>query len=165
MSRMPGGVSIRPMSAADVEWAKELAEGVGEAPHWPLAAYAAAVNPHSSPMRIALIAELQPQPSEGDRPPTRAGFSVASLVPPGAELELIIVSPSVRRAGVGRALLASLLAELQKARVTEVTLEVRGSNSGARSFYTAAGFRESGLRALYYVDPIEDAIILSRPVP
>jgi ribosomal-protein-alanine N-acetyltransferase len=46
------------MHAADLERAMEIAAGLKDAPHWPRAAYEAAVNPESTPRRIALAAEV-----------------------------------------------------------------------------------------------------------
>ena len=37
--------------------------------------------------------------------------------------------------------------------------------AGARAFYAALGFVETGRRRSYYRDPAEDALVLSRPVP
>jgi ribosomal protein S18 acetylase RimI-like enzyme len=52
----------------------------------------------------------------------------------------------------------ALSAELKMSDVTEVMLEVRSSNQPARTFYKQLGFVEIGRRALYYADPIEDAL-------
>lgn len=41
-----------------------------------------------------------------------------------------------------------------------MTLEVRPSNTVARSMYTKLGFKEHGVRKRYYSDNNEDAIIM-----
>jgi ribosomal protein S18 acetylase RimI-like enzyme len=41
---------------------------------------------------------------------------------------------------------------------------VRSSNTAARALYAVAGFAETTRRTAYYSDPIEDAILMSRPV-
>jgi len=160
MSSPGAAVSVRPMTAADVEWAMELADTVPEAPHWPLAAYTRAVNPQGAPPRIALVAELPMPDREENAGGSRAGFAVASLVPPQAELETIVVAAAERRAGIGRALMAALAARLRAAGITEVILEVRASNAVAQACYRSLGFQTAGRRPGYYVDPIEDAIFL-----
>jgi len=40
-------------------------------------------------------------------------------------------------------------------------LEVRASNGPALALYKRHGFGESGRRAQYYRDPVEDAVLLS----
>jgi len=89
-----------------------------------------------------------------------AGFLVASLVPPQAELESIAVDPEFQRRGVARGLFAALASELGPAQVTEVILESRVSNSLALALYAGLGFAEIGRRPRYYADPIEDAVLM-----
>ena len=40
-----------------------------------------------------------------------------------------------------------------------IFLEVRASNTAARSLYESLGFCQTGLRRFYYSDPSEDAIL------
>ena len=152
-------VRVREMTADDLEWARMLADGTPEAPHWPANAYAGAIAPDSPPRRVAMVAEHPLDAGSGGSGP-RAGFAIASLIPPQSELETIVVSATARRAGIGGALMASLLASLKSANVTEVTLEVRASNLPAAGFYRATGFVESGRRNRYYIDPVEDAMLM-----
>ncbi len=44
------------MAARDLARVKEIAECLGDAPHWTEAAYTTALNPESTPRRIALVA-------------------------------------------------------------------------------------------------------------
>jgi len=164
MSARPAGLVVRPMTAGDVDWAKELADGEAEAPHWPRTAYLAAADPQHEPRRMAVVAEVQTHRPEGELRRASVGFAVASLVPPQAELETIVVAAPARRSGIGRALLVSLIDRLKQANVTEVMLEVRASNVTAAVFYRALGFAESGRRIRYYIDPIEDAVLMRLPL-
>jgi ribosomal-protein-alanine N-acetyltransferase len=41
-----------------------------------------------------------------------------------------------------------------------LTLEVRVSNQGAQALYRKLGFRDAGIRARYYTDNNEDAVIM-----
>jgi ribosomal-protein-alanine acetyltransferase len=132
----------------------EVASGLREAPHWPESAYLAAVDPGARPARVALVAD--------DADDGMAGFVVAVLVPPQAELETIAVVSGRQRQGIGALLLSSLFTALKQRHITEVMLEVRESNRAARAFYTSAGFAETGRRKGYYSDPEEDAILLER---
>jgi len=149
---------IRPMSAADLTRVLEIAASLPKAPNWPAPVYAAAVEAAGTPMRVALVAE-QTSNRGGHGSPVVA-FAIASLVPPEAELETIAVFPEVQRQGVGRQLLAALIAELAGKQVKSLILEVRESNGTARNFYQAGGFAETARRRRYYADPEEDAILM-----
>jgi [ribosomal protein S18]-alanine N-acetyltransferase len=94
-----------------------------------------------------------------------AGVSAARTVADEVEVLTLGVAPSSRRKGVGRSLMITALTEAGQAGARQVFLEVRESNQGARAFYAALGFSESGRRRAYYRDPAEDALVLSRSVP
>lgn len=140
---------VRQMTAADVPRAMQIAASLPEAPHWPESAYLDALNPEATPRRIALVVV-----GSGNV----QGFTVASLLPLQAELELIAVSAGSQRQGLGRMLFDCVVHELKTGGALEVVLEVRASNHTALSFYRSAGFGQIGLRRAYYVDPIEDAV-------
>ena len=146
-------VQIRPMTAADVTQVMEIAASLPEAPQWPEAAYLTALTPESTPRRIALVAVA---PRSGNV----LGFIAASLVLPQAELESIAVAPGSQRRGLGRLLFEALVNDLRAASIFEIVLEVRTSNHPAGAFYRSAGFSQTGLRRAYYVDPIEDAVLM-----
>jgi ribosomal-protein-alanine N-acetyltransferase len=141
------------MSARDLERVAEIAASLRDAPHWPPAAYLAAMNPENQPPRIALVAA----DPVSDSP---IGFLVASLVAPEAELEMIAVAVEFQRLGLGVLLLRSLAEELRKDHVRELLLEVRASNRTALRFYRAQGFEETARRLRYYADPEEDAVLM-----
>jgi ribosomal-protein-alanine acetyltransferase len=92
------------------------------------------------------------------------GASATRTVADELEVLTLGVAPSWRRRGVGRSLMVTAMTEAGQAGATQVFLEVRESNRGARAFYAALGFVESGRRRAYYRDPEEDALVLSRPV-
>ena len=93
-----------------------------------------------------------------------AGFAVASLLPPEAELETIAVVATAQRHGLARRLFAELAAQFGAAQITEVFLEVRASNQPALGLYRGLGFAETGRRARYYHDPVEDAVLMRLPL-
>jgi ribosomal-protein-alanine N-acetyltransferase len=148
---------IRRMAASDLDRVLAMARRLPEAPHWQQSAWLNAIHsqfePESTLRRIALVAE-------GPKPGSIHGFAVASLLPPQAELETIAVAPESQRLGLGKSLFQALAAELKASGVGELQLEVRTSNRPAQSFYRALGFVETGLRAGYYADPIEDAVLM-----
>jgi ribosomal-protein-alanine N-acetyltransferase len=72
----------------------------------------------------------------------------------------VAVEPSRRRQGVGRALLKGVLDDARERRLRLVVLEVRPSNTEARTLYEAFGFRVIGRRRGYYYDTGEDALVM-----
>jgi [ribosomal protein S18]-alanine N-acetyltransferase len=149
MSGAGAAVRIRRMAEADLDCVMEIAEGLKEAPRWTRAAYQAAMDVGGTLRRVALVAKT------GDL----AGFAVASVVAPEAELETIAVAREWQRKGVAQRLFAALIEELSAAGVKDVLLEVRGSNEAAIGLYRVLGFQESGRRRGYYADPVEDAVL------
>jgi ribosomal-protein-alanine N-acetyltransferase len=150
-------IIIRRMTASDLDRVLAIAENLPQAPHWPRPAYLNAINPESTPRRIALVAaDLVPG--------SVLGFAVASLLPPQAELETIAVAPENQRQRLGQYLFQALAAELQAAAVSELLLEVRASNQPALAFYQSLGFAKIGVRPGYYADPKEDAVLMSLPL-
>jgi len=151
-------VAIRPMAAGDVARAMEIAASLPDAPHWPGRAYEDALSRDSSPQRIALVAV-------SEQAGTMQGFIVASFLPPQAELETIAVAVNCQRRGVGRELFDALVRELKGRGVAEILLEVRASNRAAQAFYRSAGFGKTGMRRAYYIDPVEDAVLMAVKLP
>ncbi len=161
-------VQIRRMTAADADRVMEIAASLSAAPVWPRYAYVDALDSAAAVPRLALVAVAPSAPNQGSSRPNPApspaivqGFAVSSLLPPRAELETIAVAAPIRRRGVGRLLLAALVAELKATGVRELLLEVRASNQPAIGFYLAAGFVQTGRRAGYYAHPEEDALLMS----
>jgi ribosomal-protein-alanine N-acetyltransferase len=140
------------MIPEDLDRVMEIAQSLKDAPHWTRANYVAVLDPAATPRRIALVAE------EGVKV---AGFAVASLMPPQAELEIIAVDAQFQRRGLARRLFAELDATLRLAGVTEVILEVRASNQPAQGLYRRLGFAETARRQCYYQAPADDAVLMS----
>lgn len=89
-----------------------------------------------------------------------AGYLIGRDVAGSGEVLNLAVDPSVRRGGIGAALLDEGLRTLGERGAEEVFLEVRASNSAAIELYRASGFRPVGIRADYYRNPKEDALVL-----
>ena len=143
--------SVRSMHEADLDAVLAVAASLKEAPQWPRAAYAVALDSQNSPPRVCLVAEV-----EGEV----VGFVVASVLSPDAELESIAVAATAQRRGVGAFLLGELVRELRNEGVTALLLELRASNYQAFAFYEQAGFARVGVRRAYYQNPPEDALLL-----
>lgn len=91
------------------------------------------------------------------------GYAVLMPLPGEAELLNITVAPEARGRGLGRLLLAQVCAGAQARGAERLFLEVRASNTPARSLYMHDGFAELGLRRAYYALPEggrEDAILM-----
>ena len=73
----------------------------------------------------------------------------------------IAVRRSFRRQGIGELLLQKALQESKHNKFDEVTLEVRKSNSAAKSLYAKYGFELKGVRKRYYTDNHEDAHVMT----
>jgi len=147
---MSAVVWVRRMQVADVEAAIALAAELPTAPHWKAGMYLAAIT-----TGVAVVAEV----AEG-----LAGFAVASVIVPQAELESIVVAAEWQRQGVARRLFEALTGELAAMGVDEVLLEVRASNKAAMGLYYSLGFEETGRRRGYYSDPEEDALLLRKGI-
>lgn len=75
----------------------------------------------------------------------------------------IAVRPEHRRQGIGEVLLVAALEAALEASQDEVTLEYRISNHAARAMYDKYGFSKVGVRARYYTDNQEDAVLMTTP--
>ena len=73
----------------------------------------------------------------------------------------VAVSPSARRQGVGKALLADLAAYGTAHSLYRITLEVRVGNTPAITLYEGEGYVRDGVRPGFYRNPAEDAAIYS----
>lgn len=93
------------------------------------------------------------------------GYAVVMPLPGEAELLNITVAPEARRSGLGKVLLARVCADARARGASRMFLEVRASNTPARTLYAHNGFTEVGLRRAYYAaeDGIrEDAILMAK---
>jgi ribosomal-protein-alanine N-acetyltransferase len=93
-----------------------------------------------------------------------AGFVAFWKVVDEMHINNLAVHPEWRGRGLGRRLLAGVLAAAYDLGVRRATLEVRRSNLAAQRLYAAAGFRVVAVRADYYAQPVEDALVLSTAV-
>lgn len=71
----------------------------------------------------------------------------------------IVVAPESRRRGIARELMAAVLEYARSVGAVSVYLEVRVSNSAARTFYSGLGFVPTFTRKGYYENG-EDALIM-----
>jgi ribosomal-protein-alanine N-acetyltransferase len=93
---------------------------------------------------------------------TIVGYGVVATAGGEAHLLDLSVAPEWQRQGVGGELARFLMRIARERGAARMFLEVRPSNTAARSLYVAHGFREIGLRRNYYPGPSgpEDAVVM-----
>ncbi|HUR36514.1 MAG TPA: GNAT family N-acetyltransferase [Terriglobales bacterium] len=143
---------LRLATAADIPTMRQLDLASAFGARWSDAHYEGLFTTADSLKHLVLVAEA-------DR--AVIAYLAASGVGAEWELENVIVSPTMLRRGIARALIAELVQRLRAENVERVHLEVRESNTAARGLYVGFGFTQEGRRALYYRGPDEDAIILA----
>ena len=89
------------------------------------------------------------------------GFAGFWIMAGEAHIVNFAVRQSYRRRGIGELLLISLIDLAGELNSLLITLEVRASNSAARSLYGKYGFSKTGLRHGYYSDDREDGVIMT----
>lgn len=89
------------------------------------------------------------------------GYLFAYAAADEADIARVAVLKESRKQGVGSELLKELGRISTERGIHKLLLDVRRSNGGAKAFYIKHGFREDGVRSGFYVDPEEDAILMS----
>jgi len=140
---------VRSLALADLPSVDEMEHRLFGDP-WPQSSFLDAI---ADPRAVCLVAE---------RGGAVAGYLIATLVPPLAELQNLGTAPEQQRAGVARALVDELIDVCRARGVRELGLEVRVSNAAAQALYRTHGFRLVGLRRGYYRRPEEDALLMAR---
>jgi len=84
------------------------------------------------------------------------------IVPPEVQVLAIATDPDRRDRGIAGRLLAHVLEVARAAGCRLATLEVRRGNAPAIALYEHAGFRTVHVRARYYQDDDEDALVMLR---
>ena len=92
--------------------------------------------------------------------PTIVGYHCFWIVFEELRLMNLAVLESMRRHGVGRALVTEAIRMGLAQAATRAVLEVRASNEAARALYQRIGFVQTGVRRGYYSNPVEDAVLM-----
>ena len=77
------------------------------------------------------------------------------------QINKIAVIPEKRKIGIGKAILNHVLEFTRDIGVKNWYLEVRESNTAAQALYRSAGFSSVGTRKNYYINPVEDAVLMN----
>jgi ribosomal-protein-alanine N-acetyltransferase len=89
-------------------------------------------------------------------------YCSAWLLPGELHINNLAVVPAWRRQGLARQLLRAVLAAAEAEGASRATLEVRRSNLAAVRLYGGLGFKATAVRPDYYLEPVEDALVLWR---
>lgn len=88
------------------------------------------------------------------------GFGGMWLVCGEGNITNIAVHPNFRHMGIGSKIVTELCNICTKNNCSDLTLEVRISNTPAIKLYEKIGFKNEGIRKNFYSNPTEDAIIM-----
>jgi [ribosomal protein S18]-alanine N-acetyltransferase len=145
------GMRIRTATDADLDAIMALEHAAFPASAWERATMQAEIASEWGRYLIAVDPE--------DRALGYAGLRAVGVE---GDVQTIAVADAARGRGIGRALLAELLAEAGRRGVRELFLEVRADNAVARGLYASVGFAEIGVRPRYYQPEDVDAIVMKR---
>ncbi len=133
--------SIRQVGADHAALLAQLhAQAFDEA--WDVDALASLVNAPGSVCLLAVTGE-----SQNEQP---CGFVLARKAADEMEILTIAVAPSMRRRGVGKALLDELFGLARSTGASCLFIEYASDNPAAAALYDGAGFRRTGVRKGYY---------------
>ena len=139
---------IRRMTLADT-WEAAQLEAANFPMPWPLSAFEFEMR--DNPVARYVMAE-----EEG----RLIGFAGAHMILDEGHITNVVVASSARGKGIGRALMKALMQYAANLGVRYLTLEVRASNAPAIALYRSLGFVKVGIRAKYYEDNREDALLM-----
>ncbi len=141
--------TIRPATLVDVDAILAI-ERASFAEPWPRSAFLSEIDSRQW-SRVPLLYHKD----------VLVGFMVHWIVATELHLLNLAVESTWRRRGVAHRLVEHLVATARQDECTEILLEVRVSNEGARRLYCGFGFESVGIRPGYYPDNGEDALLMS----
>ena len=149
VARPPVRLLVEPMSIEDLPDVHRIERASFSAP-WPDDAYRSEIQ--GNRLASYLVAR-----ADGEL----VAYGGIWLMVDEAHITTFAVDPAWRRQRVGETLLIALMDLAIGRHAREATLEVRLSNLAARKLYEKFGFRPVGVRARYYSDNGEDALIMT----
>jgi [ribosomal protein S18]-alanine N-acetyltransferase len=148
---MTDDIVVRDMEPADVKTVVAIEQESYTVP-WSEATFRGLLRRRDAEMIVAV---------GGDRV---VGYAAFWCVVDQGELGNVATTAGWRRRGIGARLIIEILRRADQRGVREIFLEVRPTNAAARRLYDAFGFVQVGRRRNYYQEPVEDALVLRRPV-
>lgn len=149
MSALPHSQpSFRPMTEQDLSAVMRIEPTIYSHP-WTLGNFRDSLNAGHSAWVMELAGEL-------------VGYALVMMVLDEAHLLNISVAKPFQGQGLGRALLAQMIAISRRYQAANMFLEVRVSNTSAIALYETMGFCEMGIRRNYYPTKSgrEDAVLM-----
>lgn len=149
MSALPHSQpSFRPMTEQDLSAVMRIEPTIYSHP-WTLGNFKDSLNAGHSAWVMELAGEL-------------VGYALVMMVLDEAHLLNISVAKPFQGQGLGRALLAQMIAISRRYQAANMFLEVRVSNTSAIALYETMGFCEMGIRRNYYPTKSgrEDAVLM-----
>lgn len=137
------------MTFDDIAAVHELERALFPVDAWPLQMFYDELN--QADTRAYYVAE--------DSTGKVVGYAGLMCVLPIADVQTIAVVPEAEGAGIGSALLATLIEEAKERGADDVLLEVRADNPRAQRLYRWFGFEQIHIRPRYYRDGA-DALIM-----
>jgi [ribosomal protein S18]-alanine N-acetyltransferase len=148
---MIDGVELRTMAPADVATVVAIERASYSVP-WSETTFRGLLRRGDSELVVAIAGGVV------------IGYAVLWCVLDQAELGNVAVTAGWRGRGIGECLVEEMIRRADRRGVREIFLEVRPSNPVARRLYERLGFAMVGRRRNYYQEPVEDALVLRRPV-
>ena len=143
------GMAIRAMTSDDIAAVDVLERALFPVDAWPLQMFHDELS--QADTRSYYVA--------CDADGTVIGYAGLMCVLPIADVQTIAVAPEAEGAGIGSALLATLIDEAKSRGAEDVLLEVRADNPRAQRLYRWFGFEQIHIRPRYYRDGA-DALIM-----
>ncbi len=141
-------VVVRPMRLTDVRAVAELEAQTFTSP-WSEEAFVGEIN---EPEAGAYVAQVDGM---------IAAYLVFRIFAQEMHILNIAVHEQFRRRGLAEFMLRTFMERAAQSGVINALLEVRESNVAARRLYEKLGFSVVGRRARYYVEPVEDALLMA----
>ena len=149
-------VTMRRMRTSDIDHLMPIESVSFGSYHWSSDAFANELKNNLGRYYVLLN-----NPSDGDE--KLIGYCGYWLIVDEAHITTIAVDPLLRGQSLGELQLINILDKMMSQSVKIATLEVRTGNISAQQMYYKYMFSTQGLRAKYYQDNAEDALILSTP--
>ncbi len=146
-------IQIRRMTSADLDTVADI-DSISFSLPWPRNSFEYELrNP------VSRLWVLEVEDSSGLK--RLAGMICAWVIENEGHIATFAIHPDFRRLGLGGRLLGTALLDAAREGVELVYLEVRRSNLAALQMYEKFGFRMTSIRAGYYSDNHEDALMMT----
>jgi [ribosomal protein S18]-alanine N-acetyltransferase len=146
----PGGLEVRitPMRRRHLRGVIRIEQQVYPRP-WTFGLFLSEIGQRAT--RLYVVARVGPEV---------VGYAGLFRAVDDGHITTVAVDPSWHRHGIATRMLLALARGAIERGCTNLTLEVRMSNSGAQALYQRFGFVPAGVRKGYYPETREDALVM-----